>query len=50
MGEYWDDIQKVRNLNIVVYQWNFVNWGYPPASPRCQESKRLPGSNMDEIS
>lgn len=24
--------------------------GWPPESPRCQDSKRLPGPNRDDIS
>jgi hypothetical protein len=37
-------------LSRGVKQWGMGNCGWPPASPRCQESKRLPGSNRDVIS
>jgi hypothetical protein len=33
-----------------VYKWETGNWGYPLENPRCQELKRSPEHNSDDIS
>jgi len=50
MGRDTDDVQRVRNLSRAVEQRGMGTWKQPPASPRCQKSKGLPGPNRDEIS
>jgi hypothetical protein len=50
MGGDSGDVRRVRKLNRDVYQRGVENWGVAPESPRCQESKNLPGHHGDDVS
>ena len=49
MGRDGEDVQRLRKLNRGVAMGD-EEQGYPTESTRCQESKRPPEPNGDDIS